>query len=235
MSDVEAESPSVKATPTWECLARIPFLLVFLALAFLDRAYDKRFVVPPAPFATCATSYPSLVNFNREVSSDAVAIWAHHRPTELVQYLEGRLIALEAELPLKLHSTQAGRLTRHKVSGPKPDRDWRVRPLHNRVGHKRRVTFAAATSEHDGGAVREAARLALPPAETAREAFGPPHLLQMRRTRRVIREKPNEVRERRRERDRGGQSAKTVADSPLGINRISMVRTSRPRGKQGKR
>jgi hypothetical protein len=96
-----------------------------------------------------------------------------------------------------------------------------VRPLHDRVGHERRVTLAAATSKHDGGAAREAARLAMPPAVLAGEALGPPDLLQVRRTHCVIRKKPHEVRERRRERELGEHSAAMIADSHLGSNRIS--------------
>jgi len=200
---VETEAPSVQATPTRECLAGISFPLVLFAFALLDRAHYQRLVVLSAPLAARPTPNPCFVDLDREAPSDAVAIRAHHRHTELVQDLEGRLVALEAELPLELHSAHAGRLARHDVSGPKPDRDRRVRPLHDRVGRKRRVTLATATSKHDGRTVREAARLTMPPAVLADEAVGPPNLLQVRRTRRVIREKPHEVRERRREREVG--------------------------------
>jgi hypothetical protein len=220
---METQAPSVEAAPTRECLAGISFPLVLFALALLDRSYYQRLVVLSAPLAARPAPDQRLVDLDPEVTSDAVAIGAHHRHTELVQDLEGRLVALQAELPLELHSAHAGRLARHEVRGPKPDRDWCVRPLHDRGGRKRRVTLAAATSKHDGGAVREAARLAMPPAVLAGEAVGPPDILHERRTRGVIREKPHEVRERRREREPGEHSTKTIADSHLGSNRISMV------------
>lgn len=169
--------------------------LVHFALALLDRAYDQRLVVPSAPFAARTAPDPRLVDLDREATSDAVTIRAHHRHTQLVQNLEGRLVAFQAELPLELHSAHAGGLTRYEVRGPKPDRDQHVRALHDRVGRQRRVTLAAATSKHNGGTVREAARLVMQTAVLADEAARPPDLFQVRRTSCVIRQKPHEVRQ----------------------------------------
>ena len=157
-SDVETQAPSVEATSARKCLAGIPFPLVLFALALLDRANDKRLVMLSSPLAARPAPDQRLVDLDREVTSYAVTIRAHHRYTELVQNLEGCLVAIQAELPLELHSAHAGRLARHEVRGPKPDRDRRMRALHDRGGRKRRVTLAAATSKHDGGAVRETAR-----------------------------------------------------------------------------
>ena len=143
-SDVQTQAPSVEATTTRECLARIPCPLVLFALALLDRAHDQRLVVLSAPLAARAAPDPRLIDLNREVTANAVAIRAHHRYTQLVQDLEGRFVALQTELPLELHSAHARRLARHEVRSPKPDRDRRVRALHDRAGRERCVTLAVA-------------------------------------------------------------------------------------------
>jgi len=61
----------------------------------------------------------------------------------------------------------------------------------------------------------------MPTTVLAGEAFWPSDLLQVRRTRCVIREKPHEVRERRRERKIAEHNGEIIADSRLGSNRIS--------------
>ena len=220
-SDVETQAPSVEATSARKCLAGIPFPLILFALALLDRANDNCLVMLSSPLAARPAPDQRLIDLDREVTSYAVTIRAHHRYAEFVQNLEGCLVAIQAELPLELHSAHAGGLARHEVCGPKPDRDRRMCALHDRVGCERRVTLTVATSKHDGGSVREAARLAMPTTVLAGEAFWPSDLLQVRRTRCVIREKPHEVRERRRERKIAEHNGEIIADSRLGSNRIS--------------
>ena len=93
-SDAKTEAPSVGAAPTRERFAGISFPLFLVALALLDRSYDQRLVVRPTPLTTRPPPDPGLVDLDREVTSDAVAIRTHHGHTELVQDLEGHLIAL---------------------------------------------------------------------------------------------------------------------------------------------
>lgn len=172
----------------------ITFFLVFLSPSFLNRAYYQRLMVLPSPFTACAAAYPSFINLDAEVASNAVTIRPHHCRTELVQNLECRLVTIQTELPLKRHCTHARCLARNKVRRPKPDRNWRECSLHNSASSKRHVTFATAASKHDGRTVRESERFAMPLTMLTDEAVGPPDLLQVRSTRRIIREKPHEVR-----------------------------------------
>ena len=171
---MQTHTPSVEATATRKCLARLPCPLVVFALAAPD---------------------PRLIDLNREVTANAVEIRAHHRYTQLVQDLEGRFVALQTELPLDPHSAHARRLARHEVRSPKPDRDRRVRALHDRAGRERCVTLAVATAKHHRSPVRETAWLTMPLAVLADKAFGPSDPLQVCGARCVIRKKPHEVRQ----------------------------------------
>lgn len=140
-------------------------------------AHARPIAPPPASYGAVHVLAVRAASDPQGSHVHAAAVGAHHRHTELVQNLEGCLVALQAELRLELHSAHSGYLARHEVRGQKPDRDRCVRALHDRVGRERRITFAAARVKHDGGAVRETARFAIPTTVLTNESVGPPDLL----------------------------------------------------------
>ena len=92
-SDLQTQAPGVKACATRKSLARILCLLVLFALALLDRAHDQRLVVLSAPLTARTAPDPRLIDLNREITANAVAIRTHHSYTQLVQDLEGCFVA----------------------------------------------------------------------------------------------------------------------------------------------
>ena len=84
--------------------------------AYLDGSNDRRLVVDPTPLALCTATHKRFIHFDRMLITDSVALRSHQAGAELVKHLERRLVAGQAQLPLKLESGLPWRLRRHEVS-----------------------------------------------------------------------------------------------------------------------
>src|SRR5450830_1883130 len=94
--------------------------------AYLDGPNDRRLMVDATPLAFCTTAHKRLIDFDRMLGSDRVALRPHHTGTQLVEHLKRCLVARQSKLALKLERGLAGRLRRHEVSTPEPYRQRRV-------------------------------------------------------------------------------------------------------------
>src|ERR1700674_4148346 len=170
--------------------------LVFLAFdagrtgAYLYRSNDRRLMVDTMPFALCAATYKRFVYFDRMRISDSVALRPHEASPEFVKYLERRLVAGQAQLPLKLESRLPWRLRCHKVSAPEPHRQWRVTGLHDGGRRERHVGVTGATPQDNRCSLGEPVGRADIPAFRAGEAIRPSQMLKVSRARFVIGENP---------------------------------------------
>lgn len=177
-------------------------LPAFLRLAELrfDGSGDQGHVVNAAPFALCAASYPGLIHLDMvAMAADTVPSRPHHAGPQLVENLEGRFVAGEAELPLKLHRRHTGRVGGDEIGAPEPDRQRRACSLHDCSGGQPRVlpAFPAAENARPGG---EAERLAYLPASRTLKAARPTDALQIGSASRVVGEETLKIDQRIRKR-----------------------------------
>ena len=88
----------------------------------LDGTSDENLVVDTPAFAASPSTNPCLVYLNMfpRLAADTILIGPHHASAELVENAEGRLIARQAKLSLKLNRRDAGRLAGDQISRPKP-------------------------------------------------------------------------------------------------------------------
>ena len=112
---------------------------------------------------------------------------------------EGRLIARQAKLPLKLDGRHSRRLTGDQVSRPEPGRQRCVAALDDGPGHQADV-FATRSAAQNAGARLETERLADNAAPWASEPIIPAGLFEISGTRRVVRKNALEFQQRPRER-----------------------------------
>ena len=77
----------------------------------LDGTSDENLVVDTPAFAASPSTNPCLVYLNMfpRLAADTILIGPHHASAELVENAEGRLIARQAKLSLKLNRRDAGR------------------------------------------------------------------------------------------------------------------------------
>ena len=78
----------------------------------LNGTSDENLVVDTSAFPASPSTNPCLVYLNMlpRLAADTILIGPHHASAELVENAEGRLIARQAKLPLKLDRRDAGRL-----------------------------------------------------------------------------------------------------------------------------
>lgn len=120
-----------------------------LPLFNLDRARNQHLVMNPAPFAACPAANPSLIRFNMlTFNTNQILIGAHHARPQLVQYLKGRFIARQPELPLELHRRHACGLAGNQISRPEPYLQRRVRFLHNGTNRQPCIAETLAASHY---------------------------------------------------------------------------------------
>jgi hypothetical protein len=188
--DFKAQAAGVAPTPT------VLFGVVLL-LADLDGTDHKRLIVLAFSLAARDAADPRLVNLDMagEIAADPVTIRADHAGPELVQDLEGRLVALEAKLALELRRAESGRVAGDQIRGPEPRRERRARPLHDRPGRQRYVAAALAAAQH-ARPVGEPERLARPLAVRTAKAALPADFLQIGGAGRVIGKELLEARQR---------------------------------------
>ena len=160
-----------------------------LSMAHLHRARDENLVMDAAAFASGPSSDPSFIHFDMLVrlAADLVVLGAHHPGAELVKDAEGRLVARQAELPLKLDGRHAGRLAGNQVSRPEPRQQWRVTALHDGPGHQAYV-FAAGAAAQNARTRLKAERLAKYAAPWASEPSAPADAFKIDSAGRVVRE-----------------------------------------------
>jgi len=81
-------------------------------------------MVMSSTLSLCGATHPFFIHFNRPLPANSISLRANHRNTQLVQHLEGCLVAVETELTLKLQCTHSWSLGRNKVCRPKPSVQW---------------------------------------------------------------------------------------------------------------
>ena len=98
----------------------------FCARAYLYRTGDQCLMVMSPTLSLCGATHPFFIHFNRPLPTNSISLRANHRNTQLVQHLEGCLVAVETELTLKLQCTHSWSLGRDKVCCPKPGVKWQL-------------------------------------------------------------------------------------------------------------
>ena len=191
----DAQSQSARVTlPFWK-------FTVFLSrlLANFDSTNYCRHMVNPTPLALCSPSNKSLVNFDRVLRSDGVALWSDHAGAKFMQELKGRLIARQPQLSLKLKCRLAGSLCRDEIGTPKPDGQWRTTGPHHRAGGKRDVSVTGAAAQNYRRSFCKAIRLPYRCTLGTHKPLRPPKTFQIFCTSLIIREYLLEFGESRRE------------------------------------
>jgi len=106
-------------------------ILCILAKANLHGANDSGHIVYSSTLTPSPASDKALVNLDRMLAADAIALWSNHARPKLVEDLECRLVSSEGELPLELQGGLASSLGRNQISAPEPNRECGVRRLHH--------------------------------------------------------------------------------------------------------
>ncbi len=194
-----------------------------------------------APLASGAASHPGFIGLDvlSGRAPDPVLIGPHHAGSELVEYLEGGLVARQSELPLELNSRDARRLAGNQVGRPEPYGERRVRALHDGSGGEVAIALAVAASKN-GGAVGESVGITRRSAIDTNEAITPSGALKVSRACRFIWKQALKLGQRTRKRqvvpfeyvdshDRPAlmRMADILPIVSLGVNRISTVSSIR--------
>jgi hypothetical protein len=172
------------------------FIAVIRPRSDLYGADDDGLMMRSATFAARLAADHAFINFDGIVTTNGIAFWAHHASAELVEYLEGGLVATETKLALKLDRRLSGRLCRHQVRAPKPSRERRMARLHYGPCRKRRVGFASTTSQHDRRASCETVGLSYQSALRTRKSVRPTDGFKVASASCVIGENPLKLGER---------------------------------------
>ena len=118
----------------------------------LDGTSDENLVVDTRAFAASPSTNPCLVYLNMfpRLAADTILIGPHHASAELVENAEGRLIARQAKLSLKLNRRDAGRLAGDQISRPKPCAQRHMAAFHDGANRQARIVAALATAQDTG-------------------------------------------------------------------------------------
>ena len=174
---------------------------LLLALADFDRTRHDNHVVHAPSLAAGTPADVGLISLNvfLRLAADTILIRAHHGGAQLVENLKGCFVARQSELALELDSRHTGCMAGNQVRRPKPNRERRVRTLHDRAS--REASFAptlAATK--DSGASGVAIGFATRIAVRADKSIAPSRTLKVRRARWLVRKQALELRKGTRER-----------------------------------
>src|SRR5208283_1845483 len=158
-----------------------------LAVTHLYGARDENLVMDAPAFAAGPSSDPGFIHFDMfmRLAANLVALGARHPGAQLMKDAEGRLIARQAKLPLKLDGRHSRRLTGDQVSRPEPGRQRSVAALHDGPGHHADV-FATGSAAHNAGTRLETERPADNAAPWAGEPIAPAGLFEISGTGRVV-------------------------------------------------
>ena len=179
--------------------AILPLVLrgAWLPVAHLDGRGHQCLMVDASAFAARPSADQGFVylDMSPRLAADPVLVGPHHASTELMEYLEGGLIARQTKLPLELDGRDAGGMTGNQIGCPEPHAQRRVAALHDCADHQSRVpaTFPAAQYAR---AVIETKRLSARLTVRANEPAVPAGLFQIGSACRVVGEKALELRKR---------------------------------------
>ena len=153
----------------------------------LDGTSDENLVVDTPAFATSPSTNPCLVYLNMfpRLAADTILIGPHHASAELVENAEGRLIARQAKLSLKLNRRDAGRLAGDQISRPKPCAQRHMAAFHDGANRQARIVAALATAQ-DTGTSGDAEGIACGMAMRTDEAVAPSSFFHVGSTLRFI-------------------------------------------------
>ena len=119
------------------------------------------------------------------LAADTILIGPHHASAELVENAEGRLIARQAKLSLKLNRRDAGRLAGDQISRPKPCAQRHMAAFHDGANRQARIVAALATAQ-DTGTSGDAEGIACGMAMRTDEAVAPSSFFHVGSTLRFI-------------------------------------------------
>ena len=163
-------------------------------MADFDSAGNKNLVMDAPAFATGPAADVGFISLDMLVrlAADAVLIGPHHASAQLVENAEGRLVARQPELPLKLNGGYSRSLARDQIGRPEPNIQRCMAALHDGASQKPSLpttcsAFQYARPSSDAKRFRHGA------AVWAHEAITPAGAFQIGRTSRVIGEKPLEL------------------------------------------
>jgi len=93
----------------------------------------------------CETNGSQLIFVDSE---EMLALRPNQSGAQLVQHLEGSLVARQPQLPMELHSRHTGRLGRHQIGTPEPDRQRHPTLVHDGSRRERSIGSAVTAAEH---------------------------------------------------------------------------------------
>jgi len=165
-----------------------------LAVADFDGTCDKNLVMDTPAFAAGPAADIGFINLDMliRLAADAVLIGPHHASAQLVENAEGRLIARQPELPLKLHGGYSRCLAGDQIGRPEPDIERRMAALHDGANQKAGLSTTCSALQ-DAWPGSDAKRLRHNAAVWTYEAASPAGAFQIGRASRVIWEKPLEL------------------------------------------
>ena len=172
-----------------------------LTLSNLDSPGDENHVVNTSALAAGTAADVGFIGLDVPCgfATNPILIRPNHAGPQLVKYLEGGLIARQSELPLELGGRHSRCLAGDQVGRPKPDRERRVRALHDSAGGEACVaaTFPATKYAVAGSDV---SWFAGRPAMPANKPIAPSSALKIGHARRFVREQSLKLRQRARKR-----------------------------------
>jgi len=175
--DAEPETPGVNEFPrgrsAWMMLEFGRYLFRFSAPAHFHGADHAHFAVDPVFLSAGRAPDDAFIHFDRVFAADAITLATNHARPEFVKDLKSCFVAGKPKLPLKLKGGLSGRLRRHQVCAPKPNRKRRVGGLHHCPGCQRSVGFALAAAKDNRRSAWKAIRLALGITLRANKPVGP--------------------------------------------------------------
>lgn len=157
-----------------------------------DGADDQRLMVNAFPFTLRRAANQSLVHLNGVLTADQVPVGAHHRSAQLVEHLEGRFIARQAQPLLELEGAHSGRTMRHKIGAPKPGGYGNLATVDYGVRGQACVA-PTGPAANNPSSITKAKRLARDAAARAIEAVGKAVCVQVVDTGSFVREDALEV------------------------------------------
>ena len=134
----------------------------------------------PSPFAPSAAAHIGFIGLDNfsGLAADSVLVGTYHASAKLVKYLEGSFVPRQSQLPLELDCRHTGCLAGNQVGRPEPNRERRVRVIHDGASSEGRVTSAVPTAKQSKTR-GEVSRLISHPAERADEPVDPPSPLKI--------------------------------------------------------
>ena len=159
-------------------------------MTHLNGTSDENFVMDATAFAACPSTNPCLVYLNMfpRLAADTILIGPHHASAEFVENAEGRLVARQAKLSLKLDRRDAGRLAGDQISRPKPCAQRHMAAFHDGANRQARIAAALAAAQ-DTWTSGDAEGLACGMATRTDEPITPSRFFHVGGTRRFIGEK----------------------------------------------